>query len=207
MGRTVHGMSKTMAYTCWQSMKARCLNPSSTVYAYYGGSGVTVCDRWRDSFTAFVEDVGPRPSTAYSLDRFPNPRGNYEPGNVRWATDVEQGRNKPDYNVVVEFCGERCTVSEWTQRLGWPKERLRDRLRLGWTVEEAFTAPASALKRPSLQIKYSGVNLHRSGRWCAYFGVGKNRKYIGIFATEEDARTARDAAANTIPEPNEAEMS
>lgn len=74
-------------------MRQRCLNPKAIGYKRYGGRGITVCDQWRDSFEAFLADVGPRPSAAHSIDRIDND-GNYEPGNVRWATTAQQHANK-----------------------------------------------------------------------------------------------------------------
>jgi hypothetical protein len=75
-------------------MKYRCYNPAAQSYQYYGALGVTVCERWRSDFAAFLHDMGPRPGPGYSIDRFPNNSGNYEPGNCRWATAKEQARNR-----------------------------------------------------------------------------------------------------------------
>ena len=79
----------------WESMKRRCFNPKVCGYAYYGGCGITVCDRWlgEHGFANFLADMGERPS-GKTLDRYPNPAGNYEPGNCRWATSKEQATNK-----------------------------------------------------------------------------------------------------------------
>lgn len=75
-------------------MLDRCTNPNSDAWKYYGGRGVTVHLEWRASFEAFMQDVGRRISPSHSIDRHPNPDGNYEPGNVRWATPREQRLNR-----------------------------------------------------------------------------------------------------------------
>jgi hypothetical protein len=74
-------------------MKQRCYNPNNRNFPNYGGRGITVCAAWRDDFAAFLHDMGPRPSPDHSLDRFPDNDGNYEPGNVRWATPDQQRGN------------------------------------------------------------------------------------------------------------------
>jgi hypothetical protein len=90
---TTHGMSNSRTYNIWQNMKNRCCNPKSTQYKWYGHRGISVCDRWKQSFISFLSDMGVCPSKAHSIDRINND-GNYEPGNCRWSTHKEQCNNR-----------------------------------------------------------------------------------------------------------------
>lgn len=89
----IHGDSGSREHRIWKSMITRCTNPRSISWKYYGAVGVTVCDRWRQSYAAFLSDMGRAPSEAHSIDRI-NTYGNYEPSNCRWATWREQNLNK-----------------------------------------------------------------------------------------------------------------
>lgn len=93
-----HGMRGSAEYSSWQAMKGRCLSPSHKDYPRYGSKGVTVCEEWSNSFEAFFDHIGPRPSGT-SLDRIDNTKG-YFPGNVRWATTSEQAANRSDTWIV-----------------------------------------------------------------------------------------------------------
>lgn len=117
MKRTVtHGRSKTPEYALWRNMRQRCQNPSFARYKDYGGRGISVCDRWNQSFEDFIEDVGLRPSPNHSLDRIDN-AGNYEPGNCQWATRTMQQSNTRR-NWFVQTPHETITVSEYARRFG-----------------------------------------------------------------------------------------
>jgi len=93
--RATHGRSHTPEFKAWGSMKERCLNRRSPSFAHYGGRGITICPEWlgADGFARFLDHVGLKPSPDHSIDRINND-GNYEPGNVRWATPSEQARNR-----------------------------------------------------------------------------------------------------------------
>lgn len=94
-----HGYARKGArhseYSAWAGMKRRCNNPKNVDFKDYGGRGIMVCDRWRDSFNAFLTDMGRKPSPKHSIDRI-NVDGNYEPSNCRWATPLEQRSNRRD---------------------------------------------------------------------------------------------------------------
>lgn len=90
---TKHGQRTTSEWRAWSRMKTRCTNPKAYAYRWYGAIGVTVNQEWAMDFSAFLRDVGTRPGAGYTLDRI-NPFGNYEPGNVRWATWAVQRTNK-----------------------------------------------------------------------------------------------------------------
>lgn len=139
---TSHGMRGSRVYNTWAQMKARCLNPRSRFFADYGGRGITVCDRWM-SFEGFYADMGDQPK-GKSLDRIDNSKG-YSPENCRWATMLQQGRNKRN-NRNLKFRGETRPVSEWAELMGIKKETVISRLNLGWSVEDALTHPVDSRK-------------------------------------------------------------
>lgn len=129
------GLSNAPEYKVWSQMVQRCTNPKARYYENYGGRGITVCPEWRGrgGFKHFIEHIGRRPSEAHTVERVDNAKG-YEPGNVKWATRVEQGNNTRR-NRMLTLRGETKTVSQWARALGLPPEVLRARLALGWPVE------------------------------------------------------------------------
>lgn len=127
------GMSRTPEKIAWYGMLKRCHNPKNKFYHYYGGRGIDVCERWRNSFQAFLEDMGPRPGPQYSIDRIDNEKG-YAPENCRWATRTQQSRNTRVARVI-EFGGKRMYLAEWAEVLGINPNTLRARLLRGWPPE------------------------------------------------------------------------
>lgn len=110
----------------------------------YGSRGISVCERWRESFARFCEDMGPRPKGT-SIDRIDN-NGNYEPANCRWATAKEQQRNRRS-NVHITFNGRTQVMSAWAEEMGMNQLVLQGRIRKGWSIERALTAPLRKTSR------------------------------------------------------------
>lgn len=107
---TKHGMVNTPTYRTWREMKSRCYNKNYPEYHRYGGRGIYVCERWKNSFENFFEDMGERPSGT-SIDRI-DVNGNYEPSNCRWADTETQSNNKRS-NIYIEYNGVTKTLGQW----------------------------------------------------------------------------------------------
>ena len=140
-----HGMTYCPEYHVWDSMKGRCYRKNAGGYRDYGGRGIIVCEEWKNNFTKFYEDMGPRPSKEYSLDRKEND-GNYCKENCRWATRGEQDRNKRN-SIVLELNGVKKNMTEWSGETKIHEDTIRGRLYRGWTVEEALTTPVKRSKK------------------------------------------------------------
>ena len=134
------GHSPTREYVAWIAMNDRCANRNNVAFHNYGGRGIAVCERWRGEcgFANFLADMGPKPSPQHSLDRYPNTDGNYEPGNVRWATRSEQNRNKRN-SVLVNYRGQVVCVSDLAKATGRDRHVLSRRIRAGMSAEEALS--------------------------------------------------------------------
>ena len=127
---TTHGESQnTKEYRSWTNIKSRCNNINNPGYYNYGGRGIKICSRWNDSFSDFLMDVGRAPSNRHSLDRI-NVNAGYEPGNVKWATTVEQSNNRTT-NVFLEYMGEKLTIGQWATRLKVRRTSIDYQLRKG----------------------------------------------------------------------------
>ncbi len=132
-------------YRSWRGARERCLLPSVEHYAQYGGRGITICERWKDSFANFLADLGPKPTPYHTIERN-NVNGNYEKDNCRWATRIEQSRNM-QRSVYVEYEGERLLFIELVKRLGLNRYAVYGRLKNGWSLEQALAIPIRPKKK------------------------------------------------------------
>lgn len=146
--QTTHGRSHSKVWNVWTHLRARCTNEKAKDYPRYGGRGITFDPSW-ESFEKFFEDVGLPPSERHTLDRREN-SGNYEPGNVRWATYTEQNRNRRD-NVRFMVGEKSQTLREWAEEFGINRSTLTSRIYQGrLTMAEALGKPTQhRSKRPA----------------------------------------------------------
>lgn len=136
-----HGKHGTPTYDAWRGMLDRCYKKSHTSYARYGGRGIGVCDRWRQSVDAFFEDMGEKP-LGLTLERRDSNK-DYSLDNCRWATVREQNNNKSD-TWHITWNGKTQTMSAWAAELGMSQAALHYRLtKMKLSVEVAFTMPIS----------------------------------------------------------------
>lgn len=133
------GLSQTCKpeYNAWKDMITRCSNPQNESYHRYGGRGIKVCERWVQSFKNFLADMGKRPSSEHSIDRYPDKNGNYEFGNCRWATRKQQQRNMRSNRLIV-INGKSKPVAEWAEIFNRSYELVCRRLRHGWSEQDAI---------------------------------------------------------------------
>lgn len=150
-GRILHGASHSKEYGIWASMRDRCFNPNNKNYFRYGGKGIIVCQRWNESFSNFIADMGARTTLKLSIDRVDGNKGYYcghcdecvknnWTANCRWATQNEQMRNV-SYNRNITYNSTTLCISAWAEKLNIGKTTLFARIVRGWSTKRAFTQP------------------------------------------------------------------
>ena len=136
-----HDHSRTRLYRerkSWENMIARCYDPARRDFKWYGGAGISVCERWRNSFEAFVADMGARPAGT-TLDRRVA-SADYSPDNCRWATAAEQANNRRN-NHHITIRGATMTIAEWSRKVGIPERTIATRITRGWGNQAAVETP------------------------------------------------------------------
>lgn len=137
---TKHGHNKkgkvSRTYKTWLGMIQRCNNPNVKHYNNYGGRGIVICDRWKNSFENFLEDMGEAP-VGHQIDRIDNDQG-YFKENCRWATRKEQNRNRRD-NHLITFNGKTQCIADWAEETGIAEGNILYRLKHNWSIEKTLT--------------------------------------------------------------------
>jgi len=123
-------------------MKGRCTNPENPKFETYGARGISVCDRWLNSFQNFLDDMGKKPTSRHTIERIDN-NGNYTKENCRWATNKEQANNRRSNRILI-FNGQRRNMKQWAKKMGMTYSTLKSRFNYGWSVAEALTRPVGA---------------------------------------------------------------
>ncbi len=135
---TTHGLSKGRIYSIWCGIRDRCKNPKSGNYENYGGRGISICSDWDDDFTSFYSwSMENGYSDRLSIHRINND-GNYSPENCAWVDWSTQANNTRKTHYLT-YLGKTQSISQWAEEVGMPKQRLRDRIRLGWDIAKALT--------------------------------------------------------------------
>ncbi len=169
---TKHGGSSedgnSPEYRIWIGMKQRCYNPNAAGFKDYGGRGIVVCDRWKDDYAAFLEDMGPRPD-GLTIDRLDND-GDYEPGNCEWKTQTYQNRHTRR-NRYLEHDGRRMIVKDWAEELGITSQALQARIADGWTMERILTTPKKGKNRQHVRLITHGGETLSFVEWARRIGI------------------------------------
>lgn len=161
-------LSRTAEYKTWSNIITRCYNENSKTYKHYGKKGIQMCLEWRLSFTAFLRDMGPKPSPAHTIDRIDS-RGHYEPGNCRWATRLEQARNKST-TIWIEIDGVRRVAAEWCELAGTDYHAFYWRYENGWSPKECVFGREES---PRCCITYNGET-KTIDEWALQIGISRH---------------------------------
>lgn len=173
MSKKITGITLHPLYSVWKNMINRCYNEKNRSYKDYGGRGIKICEKWlgEDGFRNFAEDMGPRPE-GYSIDRIDN-NGNYEPGNCRWATSKQQGRNTRK-NKIITYDGKTMTASAWAEFLGINPQLIYIRLKHGWPLSSVLSS-----KKKVIYTDCPGAN--KRGKLITFQGQTKTVKEWSIY--------------------------
>lgn len=161
----VPGLSE---YRIWNGMKSRCHNPKDAQYRRYGKRGIFVAPKWKNSFLAFLEDMGPRPSARHTLER-KNNDGPYSKTNCVWATYKQQARNKSNSRFIF-FRKKKRLLVELAEENHIRPGTLRARLKAGWKIEQALSL---SVRPKGKVIRFRGKEMTRN-QWAKYLGVSES---------------------------------
>lgn len=180
-GEIMRRLKDMKEYRIWQAMKARCYAPCNANMGYYQKDHITVCERWRNDFSAFLEDMGNIPGDDYSIDRIDNMKG-YSPENCRWIPMRKQPANRRNV-IFVTYRGETCTLKEWARRLNLNYYTLYGRISKGIPFEQAISDV------PIRFVEINGRSQYVSD-WCKELGITPTAVYSWKHKHRSTAREA-----------------
>lgn len=177
-----HGMYHTRQYGIWAGMKSRCYNPNNETHKRYGAKGITLSEKWKNSFLGFWDDMKDGYKDNLTLDRIDNNKG-YSKENCRWATWKQQAQNKKGVTLYT-FGNKTMSADDWSKELGLKKKTVYARIKFyGWDITKAITTQ----KR-----KYDGVSFDRARKkWIVYMHKNGKKIFIGRFNTKKEALQER----------------
>lgn len=188
-----HGGSSDREYGIWTGMRQRCSNPNVVQFNYYGGRGIRVCDRWNESYAAFLSDMGPAPFANAQIDRIDND-GDYGPTNCRWVSPIENVNNRSTTTFITHE-GQTKSLTEWAIQLGLPARLLRVRKQRRWSDAEIVTGvrvTKKAVRSNALYLTFGDETLTLK-EWSNRTGIPYKKMH---------QRLSRGASANAILERN-----
>lgn len=165
MGINPNRRSSMKEYHSWENIIQRCTNPKNTYYSRYGGRGIKICDRWRNSFDAFLEDMGRAPTKNHTVGRLDN-EGDYEPGNCEWQTRKVQQNNRSNTHYI-EVDGKQVSRGELAESMGLTISQLVTRMKHNWTAEEMKSTPVKPHWR---HLTFNGKSQSMSD-WSRELGI------------------------------------
>ena len=196
--RELHGLYRRAEYNVWLQMIQRCENPRKSRYDRYGARGIKVDPRWRQSFKAFLDDMGDRPLGGFTLERIDND-GDYTASNCRWDTRLAQSRNQQRTRRTV-VNGEIVTLAALQDSTGIHRRTIEDRLKRGMPVAQAITIPAGRAPVTGKTSRFLGVSWDKQrSKWFAFIRCDGRMRNLGRYSTEDEAFEARRRAEAEYP--------
>lgn len=177
---TTHGRARSPEHRTWCGMLQRCYNQNNTGYEDWGGRGITVCDRWKNSFENFFADMGTKPFPGASIGRLDND-GNYEPKNCRWETHEQQAKNTRRTRRFAIGSESKC-FSEWAEEAGVSPAAFANRVNANWNEDELLAPPIEAKR-----LEYNGKSM-TVHEWSTVLGMSPSVLYERLssgWTTEE----------------------
>ena len=170
---TSHRMTGTPEYMAWSHMKRRCYNKKCDDYPNYGGAGIKVCDEWLNNFSAFYQDMGPRPTSKHSVDRRDGTLG-YDKENCHWATKEQQSQNRPEFVIPLAYDGRTQTIAEWARESGIHPQTLYNRHNAGWPVERIIGQyPSNEIRKDNRLLSFKGETF-TIAQWTKRLGFSRS---------------------------------